>query len=125
MHSHLLKKLEFSKFCRKKLWGSKNPKMACSKKVTLKERYIFFCSFLFLLQDNKYSCLVLKVQVFKLKIAEEVTPCTGGWKWFGTSCTGAVNGLGQLCTEGLFGLGHPAQEVGMGLGHPAQKVGMV
>ena len=48
--------------------------MACSKKVTLsKKRHIFFVLFLFLLQDNSYSRLVLKFQVSKLKIKIEVT----------------------------------------------------
>ena len=47
--------------------------MACSKKVTLlkKETY-FVVLFPFLLQDNIYSCLVLKFQVSKIKIAIEV-----------------------------------------------------
>ena len=48
--------------------------MACSKKVTLsKKRNTFFVIFLFMLQDNSYSSLVLKFQVSKLKIAIEVT----------------------------------------------------
>ena len=34
---------------------------------------MFFVIFLFLLQDNSYSCLVLKFQVSKLKSAIEVT----------------------------------------------------
>ena len=45
--------------------------MACLKKS--KKKDIFFCSFsIFLLQDNSYSCLVLKFQAAKLKIAIEV-----------------------------------------------------
>ena len=48
--------------------------MACSKKVTLSKREIFFfILFLFLLHDNSYFCLGLKFQVSKLKIAIEVT----------------------------------------------------
>ena len=66
-------KLELSKLCRKKLWGSNYPKNGLFKKSHLikKETY-FFVLFLFLLQDNNYSCLVLKFQVSKLKIAVEV-----------------------------------------------------
>ena len=48
--------------------------MACSKKVTLSKREIFFfVLFLFLLQDNSHSCLGLKFQLSKLEIAIEVT----------------------------------------------------
>jgi hypothetical protein len=44
--------------------------MACSKKSHLiKKDTYFFVLFLFLLQDDSYSCLVLKFQVYKLKIA--------------------------------------------------------
>ena len=45
----------------------------CIQKILIikKERY-FFVLFLFLLQDNSYSFLVLKFQVSKLKIAIEV-----------------------------------------------------
>ena len=47
--------------------------MACSKKVTLSKKiHILFFIFLFLLQDNSYYCLVLKLQVSKLKIAIEI-----------------------------------------------------
>ena len=58
----------------KKSYGTlKILKMAYSKKATLsKKRHIFFVLFLFLLQDNGYSCLVLLFQVSKLKIAIEV-----------------------------------------------------
>ena len=40
IYSHLLKKLELSKLCRKKLRGSKNPENGLFQK-----RDIFFCSF--------------------------------------------------------------------------------
>ena len=55
--------------------------MARSKKVTLsKKRQMFFVLSLFLLQDNSYSCLVLKFQVSKSKIAIEVTKLPIGCK---------------------------------------------
>ena len=61
------------KLCRKKNYGAlKIRKMACSKKVTLSKKILFFVLFLFLLQGNSYSCFVLKFQVSKLKIAIEV-----------------------------------------------------
>ena len=58
---------------KKKLWGFKNPENGLFQKSHLfkKETY-FFVLFLFLLQDISYSCLVLKFQVSKLKIAIEV-----------------------------------------------------
>ena len=46
--------------------------MACSKKVILSKKRHIFLLLLFLLQDNSYSCLVKKFQVFKIKIALEV-----------------------------------------------------
>ena len=56
----------------KKLWGSKNPENGLFQKSRpiKKETYLFFL-ILFLLQDNSFSCLVLKFQVSKLKIAIE------------------------------------------------------
>jgi hypothetical protein len=72
-YSHLLKKLELSKLNRKKLWGSINPENGLFQKSHLiKKDIYFFVLFLYLLQDNSYSCLVLKFQVSKLKIAIEV-----------------------------------------------------
>ena len=57
----------------KKLWGSKNPENGFFQKSHLiKKDTYFFVLFLFLLQDNSYSCLVLKFQVSKLKIAKEI-----------------------------------------------------
>ena len=66
IYSHLLKKLELSKLCKKKLWDSKNPENCMFQKSHLikKETY-FFDLFLFLLQDISYSSLVLKFQVSK------------------------------------------------------------
>ena len=66
--------LELSKlFRKKKLWGSKNPENVLLKKITLsKKDTVFFTLFLFLLQDNNYTCLVLKFQVSNLKISIEV-----------------------------------------------------
>ena len=42
------------------------------KSHLIKKEAYFFVLFLFLLQDNSYSCLVSKFQVSKLKIAIEV-----------------------------------------------------
>ena len=63
IYSHILKKL----------WGSKNPENGLFQKSHLikKETY-FFVLFLFMLQDNSYSCPVLRFKVSKLKIAIEV-----------------------------------------------------
>jgi hypothetical protein len=63
IYSHILKKL----------WGSKNPENGLFQKSHLikKETY-FFVLFLFMLQDNSYSCSVLRFKVSKLKIAIEV-----------------------------------------------------
>ena len=47
-------------------------KIAVQKKSPYQKRDIFFILFLFLLQDNSYSCLVSKFQVSKLKNAIEV-----------------------------------------------------
>ena len=41
IYSHLLKKLELLKLCRKKLWDSKNPKNWCSKLVNFFLKVIF------------------------------------------------------------------------------------
>ena len=72
IYSHLLKKLELSKLYRKKSNGAlKILKMTCSKKVTLSKKRHIFCSYIFMLQDNCYSCLVSKFQVSKIKIAIE------------------------------------------------------
>ena len=56
----------------KKLWGFKNPENVCLKKVALSKKGYIFLSFLFLLQGNSYTCLVLKFQVSKLKIEIEL-----------------------------------------------------
>ena len=77
IYSHLLKKLELSKLNRKKLWGSKNPENGLFQKSHLvKKDTYFLVLFLFLLQDNSYSCLVLKFQFYKLKIPIEVIKLT-------------------------------------------------
>ena len=66
IYSRLLKKLE-------KLWGSKNRENGLFQKSHLiKKVTYFFVLFLFLLQDNSYSCLVLKFKVSKLKIVIKV-----------------------------------------------------
>ena len=59
IYSHLLKKLDLSKLCRKKVRGSKTSENGLFQKSDLikKETY-FFVLFLFLLQDSSYSCLV-------------------------------------------------------------------
>ena len=58
----------FLSYVEKKLWGFKNPGNGLFQKSVLsKKRHIF------LLQNNSYSCLVLKFQVSKLKIAIRVT----------------------------------------------------
>ena len=61
----------FLSYVEKKLWGSKNPGNGLFQKSPLikKEAY-FFVLFLYLLQENSYSCMVLKFQVSKLKILE-------------------------------------------------------
>ena len=56
-------------YVEKKLWGSKNPENGLFPKSHIKKETYFFCSFLFLMQDNSNFCLVLKFQVSKLKIA--------------------------------------------------------
>ena len=71
IYSHFLKKLDLLSYVDKKLLGSKNP---CSKKSPYQIRETkFFVLFLFLLQNESYSCLVLKFQVYKLQIGVEVT----------------------------------------------------
>ena len=58
---------------KKKLWGSKNPENSLLQKSRLiKKGTYFFVLFLFLLQINSYSCLVLNFQVSKLKIVIEL-----------------------------------------------------
>ena len=55
--SHLLKKLELSKLCRKKLLGSKNPENGFfQKQSAYQKRDIFFCSFLFLYKSWMAYC---------------------------------------------------------------------
>ena len=52
--------------------GSKNPENGLFQKShTINKEIYFFVFFLFLLQDNSYSCSVLKFQMSKLKIAIE------------------------------------------------------
>ena len=63
----------FLSYVEKKLQGSKNPENGLFKKSHSIKKETFFILFLFLLQDNSYSCLVLQFQVPKLKIAIEVT----------------------------------------------------
>jgi hypothetical protein len=49
IYSHLLKKLEISKLCRKKVMGLKKSwKLLVQKKSPFQKRDIFLCSFLFL-----------------------------------------------------------------------------
>ena len=56
----------------KKSYGAlKILKIVVPKKSPHQKTY-FFVLFLFLLQDKSYSCLVLKFQVSKLKIAIEL-----------------------------------------------------
>ena len=63
----------FLSYVEKKIWGSKNPENGLFQKSHLIKRENFFLLlFLFLLQDISYSCLILKFQVSKLKIAKEV-----------------------------------------------------
>ena len=64
MKSHILKEFELSILCRKKVMFQKSHPVK-------KETYIFVL-FLFMMQNNSYSCLVLKFQVSKLKTAIEV-----------------------------------------------------
>ena len=72
IYSHFLEKLERSKLCKKKLWGSINPENGLFQKShPIKKINIFFVPFL--LQDNSHSCLDLKFQVSKSKIVIEVT----------------------------------------------------
>ena len=73
IYSHLVKKLDLSKLCRKKSYGAlKILKMASPKKSFYQKRDISFFFFLFLVQDHSYFSLVLKFQVSKLKNAKEV-----------------------------------------------------
>ena len=68
-----LKSQIFLSYEEKKLWGSKNPENGLFQKShPIKKETYFFVLFLFLLQDNSYSCLVLKLQVSKLKNAIEM-----------------------------------------------------
>ena len=53
--------------------GLKNPGNGLFEKSHPIKKEIFFVIFLFLLQDNSFSCLVFKFQVSKLKITIEVT----------------------------------------------------
>ena len=47
----------------KKLWGSKNPEYGLFKKShPIKKETYFFVLFQFLLHDNSYFCLVLRIQ---------------------------------------------------------------
>ena len=47
IYSHLVKKLELSKLCRKKLWGSKNSENGLLKKVSLSKKDTFLSDFCF------------------------------------------------------------------------------
>ena len=71
LYIHILSRsLNFLSYVEKKLWGSKNPENTLFQKSHLikRETYLFVL-FLFMLQDISYSCLVLKFQGSKLKIA--------------------------------------------------------
>ena len=70
IYLHILKKLEFSKLCRKNILDSKNSENGMFQKSHLIKKETYF--FQFMLQDVDYSSLVLKFQVSKLKSATEV-----------------------------------------------------
>jgi hypothetical protein len=58
---------------KKSFWCDLEEKCLRNSKIFFMESFSFFVPFLFLLKGNSYSSLVLKFQVFKLKIAIEVT----------------------------------------------------